>query len=70
MNQLASDFPTLKKADKLMFLYSLLGFSNISISMLLKEDSMSKIYNRRKRLKAKFKDFEGENKPKYLKAIS
>lgn len=70
MTKLRADFPKIKEIDCRLVLFSRLGFSNVAISLLLKENNMMSIYNRRKRLKTKFSSFEGENSKKYLEAIS
>ena len=48
-----TDFPKIKKADYLLFLYTVLGFSITAIALFLKEDKVSAVYNRKARLKNK-----------------
>lgn len=55
------DLPGLKDADYLLYLFSILRFSNTTISVILKEDKIEAIYNRKRRLKDKIKSL-GENK--------
>jgi len=62
MTKFHSDFPNLIKNDYLLFLYSLYGFSSSAIALFLDLDNVSGVYDRRKRLKNKIKEFKGENK--------
>lgn len=71
MVKLRSDFPKLNEDYYLTFLFSCLGFSVPTISLLLKkENQKTTVYNYRKRLKQKFREFNGENKDSYLEAMS
>lgn len=53
-----TDFPNLKNADYNLFLYSILGFSINSISLFLKEEKLTSVYERKRRLKDKIKKLE------------
>lgn len=67
---LRNEFPDLKDADFRLFIFSVLGFSNSAIAIFLKEEKITAIYDRRKRLKSKFRNSISTNKEIYLKAIS
>lgn len=67
---LRNEFPDLKDADFRLFIFSILGFSNSAIAIFLKEEKITAIYDRRKRLKSKFRNSISTNKEVYLKAIS
>ena len=51
-----TDFSNLKNADYNLFLYSILGFSINSISLFLKEEKLTSVYERKRRLKDKIKN--------------
>ena len=53
LEKLRQSMPSLKREDYLLFLYSVLGFSQTAISLFLNEQSMKSIYNRKYRLKQK-----------------
>ncbi len=63
------DFPLLKDADYLLFLYSILNISNSTMSVILKEDKIEAIYNRKRRLKDKIKSLEESKRVRYLMYI-
>lgn len=67
---LRNEFPELKDADIRLFMFSVLGFSNSAITIFLKEEKITAIYDRRKRLKSKFRNSDSPNKEIYLKTIS
>lgn len=69
MSDLRVDFPKINRTDRLFILYSRLGFSNMSIALFLREDKITAIYDRRKRLKKKFRESAGGNSGKYLDAL-
>jgi len=50
-----SSFPKLKKDDYKLLLFTALGFSSASISVILKENDIKKVYNRKRRIKDKVK---------------
>ena len=60
------DFPNVKDADFILFLYTLLGFSNIAIALFLKEEKVMAVYNRKNRLKKKIKEIGEERAKAYL----
>ncbi len=60
------DLPGLKDADYLLYLYSILKFSNVTISVILKEEKIEAIYNRKRRLKDKIKSLDENKKLRYL----
>lgn len=68
--KLRNEFPDLKDPDFRLFMFSVLGFSNSAIAIFLGEAKITAIYDRRKRLKAKFRLSASPNKEIYLKAIS
>lgn len=70
MAKLRADFPYIKDIDYRFVLYSRLRFSNVSIALFLNESNIMSVYNRRKRLKYKFAEFDGPNRSLYLDAIT
>lgn len=69
MTSFRKDFPKLVQADYLFFLYSILGFSNVSISLFLQDNDISAIYGRRKRMKNRIKNSKAINIEKYLEFL-
>ncbi|MDE6814220.1 MAG: hypothetical protein K2J28_10455 [Duncaniella sp.] len=70
MTKLRTDFPKLKEVDYQIFLLSRLGFSIPTIALVLKKDDDKMfIYNHRKRLKEKFRGFNGTNRELYLEVM-
>lgn len=65
-----SDFPNLKEADYLLFLYTSLGFSISAIALFLKEDKLDAVYNRKARLKSKIRKFNPEQANSYIAILS
>lgn len=63
-------FPDLKDADYKLFLFLTLGFSIPAITLLLREDKIEAVYNRKARLKTKIKKFGGTDAGDFLKTIS
>ncbi len=61
-----TDMPALKEADYRIYLFSVLRLSNATIQLLLKEDKMMAVYNRRKRLKEKIKQLDTAKSNRYL----
>lgn len=53
--KLRSSFPKLKKDDYKLLLFTALGFSPASISVILKENDIKKVYSRKRRIKDKVK---------------
>ena len=64
-----ADFPNLKEADYLLFLYTSLGFSICAIALFLKEDKLDAVYNRKARLKTKIRKLNPEQADNYLKIL-
>ena len=64
-----ADFPNLKEADYLLFLYTSLGFSISAIALFLKEDKLDAVYNRKARLKTKIRKLNPEQADNYLKIL-
>lgn len=65
-----SDFPKLKDADYKLFLFSVLGFSNSTISIFLHEEKITAIYDRKRRLKDKIKLLANDRSVYYLSFLS
>jgi tetratricopeptide repeat protein len=61
-----NDFPDLKDKDYLLFLFVILHMSTSTISLLLKEDTLQSVYERKRRLKNKIKKSESPRCNKYL----
>ena len=71
MVKLRSDFPRLKETDYLIFLLSRLGFSISTVALILRqEDNKTALYNRRRRLKDKFRVYDGANRELYLDVMA
>ncbi len=66
MTNFRSDLPSLKDADYLLFLYSILGFSNAAIALFLREEKIAAVYNRKARLKYKINLLNTDRKNIYL----
>lgn len=63
------DMPSLKEADYLLYLYSILNVSIPTISIILKESKIESIYNRKRRLKDKIKLLDITKRERYLKYL-
>ncbi len=63
------DLPHLKDADYRLFLYTILGLSNTAISLFLKEDKVSSVYDRKRRLKDKIKTLAPESRERYMEFL-
>lgn len=66
MLDLRHDLPNMKNADYALFLYTILGFSISTISIFLKEEKISAVYDRKRRLKDKIKKLDSPNREKYM----
>lgn len=66
MSDLKNDLPNLKEIDYRLYLFSVLGLSNATISLFLKEDKIEAIYNRKRRLKDKIKQLGEPKSARYL----
>lgn len=64
-----SDFPNLKEADYLLFLYTSLGFSISAIALFLKEDKIDAVYNRKARLKTKIRKLNPIQANRYMEVL-
>lgn len=64
------DLPGLKEIDYLLFLFSVLGLSSSTISVLLKEQKVESVYNRKKRLKDKIKKLPDDKRDHYLSFLA
>lgn len=65
-NNLKSDLPGLKDKDYRLFLFSALGFPFSVISLLLNEDNITPLYERKRRLKNKITKLDSPHKSAYL----
>jgi len=66
MSEFKKDLPNLKEVDYRLFLFSVLGLSNATISLFLKEDKIDAVYNRKRRLKDKLKQLGSPKSERYL----
>ena len=66
MTDFEKDLPGLKDADYCLFLFSVLGFSNTAIALLLKEDKINSVYDRKRRLKDRIRQLKDQEKERYL----
>lgn len=73
-NNLFSDFrqdmPGLKEADYRLYLFSVLNFSIITISLFLREEKINAVYDRKRRLKDKIKRLDEEKRNRYMSYFS
>ncbi|MCM1356077.1 MAG: hypothetical protein NC212_06705 [Staphylococcus sp.] len=71
MSKLRLDCPGLKEIDYQVFLLSRLGFSIATMALLLRgDDNKTFIYNRRKRLREKFRAIDGPMRDVYLEVMA
>ncbi len=70
MENFRSDLPGLKDTYYRLFLFSVLGFSDSSISVLLNKQKTSMIWNSRRHLKDKIKQLDTDRKDIYLAYLS
>lgn len=66
MTDFRNELPGLKDADYLLFLFSVMGLSAATISLLLKEDKIESVYNRKRRLKNKIRQLAPSLQEKFL----
>lgn len=66
MTDFKVDFPNLKEVDYKLFLYSAYALSLSTISVLLHEEKISNVYERKRRLKDKIKKLDSPNREKYM----
>lgn len=64
------DLPNLKEEDYRLFLFSILGFSNLTISLFLKENNIDAVYNRKRRMKNKINALDENKRDRYLKLLA
>ena len=64
-----NDFPKIKREDYLVFLYSLLGFSTMSIAFIIGESNVQSVYSRKKRLKERIMNSDAERREEYIKRM-
>lgn len=64
------DLPDLKEADYCLFLFTVLGFSNVTISLFLQENKVNAVYDRKRRLKDKIKKLDKTKSQRYLEWFS
>lgn len=65
-----NEIPRYKREDYMLFLYSALGFSTNAIALLLDENDVRTIYNRKRRLKDKIKALDTPDKTHLLAALA
>lgn len=65
-----NDLPNLKEADYCLFLFTVLGLSTVVISLFLKEEKVSSIYERKRRLKNKIKQLDEAKQKRYLQFLA
>lgn len=66
VDSLRTDLPSLKEVDCHLFIYLVFGFSIPAITLFLKEDDITAVYNRKARLKNKIKKLEEQKSARYL----
>lgn len=67
--RLRASFPTLKGADYLLFAYAALGFSHQAMAVLLGEEKIEAVYNRKARLKTRIRNSELPDKAALLAVL-
>lgn len=66
MGNFRRDFPDLRDSDYFLFLLSVWGFSMTAVTLLLNEEKIELVYNRKSRLKARIKRSDSPNADQYL----
>lgn len=66
MSDFRKDVEGLKEIDYRLYLFCVLGLSTATISLLLKEDKIGAVYNRKRRLKDKIKGLDENKRDRYL----
>lgn len=69
MSDFRTDFPNFKDIDYRLFLFTVLGFSISSISVLINEPKITSIYDRKRRIKDKIKHSDISNPNRYLELL-
>lgn len=62
-----NDLPGLKDADYCLFLFTVLKFKNPAIRLLLREEKVNAIYNRKRRLKDRINKLEHNKANRYIR---
>ena len=60
------DLPSLKDADYRLYLFTIFGLSNTAISIFLKEDKLTAIYDRKRRLKDRIRQLDPTKCARYM----
>lgn len=60
-----NDIPGMKDIDYRLFLFSVYGLSNASIALLLNEEKIDAVYNRKRRLKDRIKKLDSDKSARY-----
>ena len=60
------DLPSLKDADYRLYLFTIFGLSNTAISLFLKEDKLTAIYDRKRRLKDRIRQLDPTKCARYM----
>lgn len=66
IKDLRTDLPNLKEKDFRLYLFSLLPISLTSIALLMGEQSVEGVYNRKRHLKDKIKQLDQDKRDRYL----
>lgn len=66
---LRSDLPKLKAVDYALFTFTVIGFSISTISTLLGENDVSKVYSRKRRLKDRISGLDSDCRERYLEVL-
>ncbi len=62
--------PNLKDEDYRLFLYSVLGFSNNAMALLINAPDLTSVYNRRKRLRIKLRSITGIDVKEFIEYLN
>lgn len=65
-SQFKTDYPDLRQGEYNLFVYSVLGFSASTITIFLKEKSVTSVYERKRRLRNKIKASPSARQEEYL----
>lgn len=66
MTDFRARLPQLKETDYRLFLFTVLGFSIVTISLLLDEKKLDAVYNRKARLKRKISELDSRTAQKFM----
>ncbi len=67
ISEFKNDLPGLKDVDYCLFLFTVLKFKNPAIRLLLREEKVNAIYNRKRRLKDKINQLEHNKANRYIR---